>query len=257
MHNFTKDWKKFLEEGELSTSSIKIQSRLHPSFWFNRDLKPDIARKLMAIAEDVSKKLEIMDFIDDVIITGSIAGYNWHSFSDIDLHILLDFSKVDKNVELVKKYLDAQKTLWNKNHDIMINDHEVEIYFQDINEKHESSGIYSVMMGTWEQKPSKKNVKLDIIAAEKKADTLNNEIEMLQSMFRKKKYRLVYGLSEKIRSKIKNMRKTGLSREGIYSPENLAFKILRNNGILEILATLKTISYDRLMSSDNITIKIG
>ena len=76
-------------------------------------------------------------------------------------------------------------------------------------------------------------------------------------MFRKKKYRLVYGLSEKIRSKIKNMRKTGLSREGIYSPENLAFKILRNNGILEILATLKTISYDRLMSSDNITIKIG
>ncbi len=257
MSNFTKNWKNFLEEGELNTSSIKIQSRLHPEFWSNRKFNPLVRRKLIKIAENIAKKLEIFDFIDDIIVTGSIASYNWHSFSDIDLHILLDFKKVDKNTNLVKKYLDSQKTLWNKNHDIVIKNHEVEIYFQDTAENHESSGIYSLMMGSWVKRPSKSKVKLDIVAAEKKADALNNEIEMLQSMFKNKKYRLVYGLAEKIKSKVKNMRQTGLSREGIYSPENLAFKILRNNGILEILSTLKTISYDRLMSSDDITIKIG
>jgi len=76
-------------------------------------------------------------------------------------------------------------------------------------------------------------------------------------MFAKKKYRLVYGLSEKLKSKIKTMRSSGLSKEGIYSPENLAFKILRNNGLLEILSTLKNLSYDKLMSTGDVKIKIG
>ena len=257
MINFTKNWRQYLEEGELSTSGLMIQNSLHPKFWFRRNLDPKVRRKLLAIAEDVASKLEISDFVEDIIITGSIATYNWHSLSDIDLHILLDFNTVDPNVALVKKYLDSQKTLWNKNHDIMINDHEVEIYFQDVNEKHMAAGVYSVMMGGWVDKPVKKKVDLDIAAAEKKADSLNNEIVTLQELFAKKKYRLVYGLSERIKGKIKIMRQSGLSKEGIYSPENLAFKILRNNGLLEILSTLKNLSYDKLMSSGDVTISIG
>jgi len=257
MTNFTRNWRNFLEEGELSTSGLKIQKGLHPKFWYRRELDAKVRRKLLKIAQDVAQNLKISDFIDDIIITGSIATYNWHTLSDIDLHILLDFSKVDKNVGLVKKYLDSQKTLWNKNHDIMINDHEVEIYFQQTDETHEASGIYSIMMGSWVKKPVKEKAKLDIDAAEKKADTLNNEIETLQGLFGKKKYRLVYGLSEKIKGKIKIMRQSGLSKEGIYSPENLAFKILRNNGLLEILSTLKNLSYDKLMSSGDVKINIG
>ena len=66
----------------------------------------------------------------------------------------------------------------------------------------------------------------------------------------------MYGLAEKIKGKVKIMRQSGLSKEGIYSAENLAFKILRNNGLLEILSALKTLSYDKLMSSGDVTIKI-
>ena len=98
---------------------------------------------------------------------------------------------------------------------------------------------------------------MDVNAAEKKADSINNEIETLQNLFAKRKYRLVYGLAEKLKGKIKMMRQSGLAKEGIYSPENLAFKILRNNGILEILSSLKTLSYDKLMSSGDVKIKIG
>lgn len=257
MTSFNKNWRNYLEEGELSTRGLQIQSRLHPKFWSKRQLSPLVRRKLLKIAYDVAKELEIMDIIDDVILTGSIASYNWHDLSDIDLHILLNFGKVDKNTDLVKKYLDSQKTLWNKNHDIMINDHEVEIYFQDTNEEHEASGIYSVQFGDWTKKPSKQKEKLDILSAEKKADSIHNEIVLLQKLFKEKKYRLVYGLSEKLKGKIRMMRQSGLSKEGIYSPENLAFKILRNNGLLEILSTLKVLSYDRLRSSGDIKIKIS
>ena len=170
---------------------------------------------------------------------------------------MLDFAKVDQNTSLVKKYLDSQKALWNKNHDIMINDYEVEIYFQQTDEPHEALGVYSLMMSSWVKKPTKQKEKPDIGAAEKKADALNNEIETIQNLFAKKKYRLVFGLAEKLKGKIRTMRASGLSSGGIYSAENLAFKILRNNGLLQILNSLKHLSYDRLMSSGDVKIKIG
>ena len=46
------------------------------------------------------------------------------------------------------------------------------------------------------------------------------------------------------------MRNSGLDREGIYSPENLAFKMLRNAGYLEKLSSLKIEAYDKMMSVD-------
>ena len=54
------------------------------------------------------------------------------------------------------------------------------------------------------------------------------------------------------------MRKLGLSDQGIYSPENLAFKMLRNANWLGRLSDAKVKSYDSMMSlklnevSDNI-----
>ena len=39
-------------------------------------------------------------------LTGSLANYNWSSFSDVDLHIIVDFSQIDENYELVKGFFD-------------------------------------------------------------------------------------------------------------------------------------------------------
>ena len=44
------------------------------------------------------------------------------------------------------------------------------------------------------------------------------------------------------------MRKSGLAKEGIYSPENLAFKMLRNANWLGRLSNAKINSYDKMMS---------
>ena len=46
------------------------------------------------------------------------------------------------------------------------------------------------------------------------------------------------------------MRRTGLDRGGIYSPENLAFKMLRRSGDIEQLFTVYTAAYDKLHSVD-------
>ena len=58
--------------------------------------------------------------IEDVVVTGSISNFNWSSFSDIDLHIILDYSDVDENKKLIKNFLNAKKNLWNASHNIEI-----------------------------------------------------------------------------------------------------------------------------------------
>ena len=199
MNSFAKNWKNFLKEEEFDTSDMEVKDTLHPKFWFRGRLDVNVRRKLMKIAEDIIAELNLEGKIKDITITGSIASYNWHNLSDIDLHIMLDFADVDQNDELVGKYLNSQKTLWNKNHTIIINGHEVEIYFQDIKEEHKSLGLYSIKTGEWLEEPSRDDVELDLITAEKKASALNDEVEKIQDLFAEKEYKLVYSLCEKFK----------------------------------------------------------
>jgi len=239
---------------EFNTGLLKPKNTLYPKFWKNNNLNPIVARKLMQIADDIIKSLNILDQdeIKDVIITGSIASYNWHEMSDIDLHIMLDFDKIDDNFDLVKRMLDQTRINWNKKHNIKIAGKEVELYFQHYTESHEANGIWSLEMEKWLAEPVKTNPELDLITTEKKAESIAKCIEHLYELFQKQKYKETYNYAGKIKQKISRMRRSGLSKEGIYSPENLAFKMLRNAGYLEKLSSLKIESYDNMMSLNKI-----
>jgi len=168
--------------------------------------------------------------------------------SDIDLHIMLDFDKIDKNFDLVKRMLDQTRINWNKKHNIRIDGKEVELYFQHYTEPHEANGIYSLELEKWLAEPVRLNPELDLITTEKKAESIAICIEHLYEMFKDEDYKGAYEFAGKIKNKIARMRKLGLDKEGIYSPENLAFKMLRNAGYLEKLSTLKIEAYDKMMS---------
>jgi len=251
MINFNKNWKQYLNEEEFDASLLQLQDELHPRFWINNVFNPEALEKLREIAADLTENLDIDTKIEEIIITGSIAGFNWHKLSDIDLHIILDFREIDENFDLVKDFLDAKRISWNKTHKIMIFDHEVEVYFQDINEKHLSPGTYSILEGEWLMQPTREDVELDLITAEKKAQAIGNEIDHLFDIYREKKYQESYDFSDRLRGKIKKLRSAGLEREGIYSPENLAFKMLRNSDYLSKLASIKVNAYDKKMSLDD------
>ncbi len=236
-----------LEKDEYS-GILKPKSALFPKIWKNNKINPIVARKLMQIADEVIKSLKLDIEEEDVIITGSIASYNWHDKSDIDLHIMYDFKKINDDVDLVKKMFDQTKINWNKKHNIFIAGKEVEIYFQDSAETHEANGIWSLELEKWLATPVKLNPEIDIKSAEKKSDSLAKSIDHLFDLYKEKKYKEVYEFAGKIKQKISNMRKSGLQEEGIYSPENIAFKMLRNAGWLEKLSALKITAYDQMMS---------
>ena len=75
-----------------------------------------------------------------------------------------------------------------------------------------------------------------------------NNIKHVEELYSEKRYEDCHKYASKIFRKLKKMRKSGLEREGLYSNENLAFKMLRNAGLLDKLSTLKTNSYDKMMS---------
>ena len=234
---------------EFNTKLLKPKDTLYPKFWKNNQLNPIVARKLMLIADQVIQSLNLLNQqVEDVVITGSIASYNWHEMSDIDLHIMLDFDKIDKNFDLVKRMLDQTRINWNKKHNIKIAGKEVEIYFQHYTEPHEANGIWSLELEKWIAEPVQLNPELDLKTTEKKAESIAECIEHLYDMFKDKDYKEAYEFAGKIKDKIARMRKSGLDKEGIYSPENLAFKMLRNAGYLEKLSTLKIEAYDKMMS---------
>ena len=235
---------EILTEIEFDVSKLSMKEELCPSFWQNEKLNSEIRKKLLEIAKDFVDGTPIEGRIEDITFTGSLAGYNYSDTSDIDLHILVDF---DKDDEIIKDLMNALRINWNNSHDIRIMGHEVEIYVQDSNEKHYSSGVYSLSDDEWLQKPSKEEPQIDLASILNKAEGLSDEIDALQDEFYEEKYEKVHNSVQRLRKKLKNMRSAGLEDEGIYSIENLAFKLLRNSGQISKLMTLGNDSYDNMM----------
>ena len=242
-----KIWEK--HQRDLNLDTFRENNELHPDFWDDFSLKNDIKERLIKIATEYFEGLELEGVeIDDITFTGSLANLNWSKFSDIDLHILVDFNDVDENKDLVGEYFRAKSSLWNKNHNILIKNYEVEIYVQDTNEPHHSTGVYSIKNSEWIARPEKRNAKFDEEMVKKKSESLMDQIDRAHDLFDDKEYLQSYDYADKLKKKIRKFRQSGLETGGEYSAENISFKVLRRNGYLGLLSDLKTMSYDKMMS---------
>jgi len=238
--------------------TFNLRETLSPELWdAEEQLKPEIKQALLKIVDDFLENLELPGvMVDDIVVTGSLANYNWSEFSDIDVHLLVNFSDINTNELLVKKFFDAVKSNWNKLHDIRVKGYEVEIYVQDTSEPHISTGVYSLMGDRWLVKPKKIKPFLDRAAAQKKALFIQREVDKLEKIYDNGRYEAALTLARQLKDKIKKMRKSGLSRSGIYSAENLAFKILRRSTHIQTLFDIYTNSYDKSLSLNEKTVEI-
>ena len=74
---------------------------------------PSIRKKLLDITKDFLSDIPVkLPKVDDIQLTGSLANYNYTPKSDLDVHILLDFKKIDEDVDLVKAALDGIRFIW-------------------------------------------------------------------------------------------------------------------------------------------------
>ena len=235
----------------IDPSVLIAKADLYPKIWNPKtnSLNDQISIKLKHIARDFIASFDYPIKIRDIILTGSIANYNWNQFSDIDLHIVIDFDDVpEQYATAFKDYFDAKKNLWNKNHIINIVGHEVEIYIQDINELHHSTGVFSVLNNKWLVEPSHKDADIDFELIISKTQDLIDRINSISKLLQDKDYDRAISAVEALQNKIKKNRKAGLEKGGEYSTENLVFKMLRNGNHLEVLSNFKRQAYDNKMS---------
>jgi predicted nucleotidyltransferase len=232
--------------------SFMIHDTLNPNIWENEVMKPEIKKELIKIARDFFKNLKLSQNIKmkDILFVGSMANYNWSDFSDIDMHIVVDFSEFKEDEDFIKKYFDAEKNLWNQKHDIKMFGYDVELYVQELKEKLESSAVYSIPNDKWIVKPEKTRFKLDKKIIKKKVENLFHKLENIQHSYEDKKYQEVIDNVNTLKDYIKKMRKSGLQRGGEFSTENIIFKVLRRTDFMEILDNYKNKAYD-LMATLN------
>jgi predicted nucleotidyltransferase len=208
-------------------------------------MRPEIRKHLLEIADDFIDSMGVEFFIHDIVLTGSLSNFNWSSYSDVDLHILIDFKESKYNSDLVKEFFKSKETVWNNAHDIKVKGFDVEIYVQDTAEEHISSGVYSILHNKWEVKPKPNKPNIDDRKILEKGEYFAKKIDQLVKLGTKKDVRLEI---DTLRKKIKEFRQCGLESGGEYSYENLVFKLLRRNGYIGKLVKLKTALSDKKLS---------
>lgn len=235
----------------IDIKSLSVKDHLNENIWDEElQLESNVRRHLLRIAEDFYEALDIpWAELEDVRFTGSLANYNWSKYSDIDLHLVVDYSLVDENIDLVEAYFKARKSLWNDAHDISIYGFDVEVYVEDAQGEHFSSGIYSVLEDEWVTKPTPEKPAINKKEIKEKSKVLMRLIDdLVVEKYENGDYRGAIESAEALSEKIKKMRKSGLETGGEYSVENLTFKILRRNGTIGKLYDTKLDAYDKMMS---------
>ena len=235
-------------QGDLDASkSFRIKDELNPKIWTDFEINSEVREDLLKIAQDFYGSTDLQADVDDIILTGSLSNYNWsEKYSDYDLHILINFTQVNESVELVKKYADSVKKIWNDAHDIKIKGYEVEVYIQDVSEPHTSTGVFSLLNNKWKVKPERVEFEPDEDMIEEKGKSVMMLVDDLEEEVDEDKYESFLEKLQKVWDKVKNYRKSGLESEGgELSLGNLVFKFLRRNNYIEKIMKLKKKSYDK------------
>jgi len=214
-------------------STLEYHDELNPLLWSDNRFDPAARQALLKLANFWRTDALIpKEAVEDVLIVGGNANYNYTKQSDIDLHLLVDKDKIpDCDEEILDDYLKDKKKLWTLTHDVKIYGIPVEIYAQGLDEKYgPDQGVYSLLHNKWIQKPQKTKINLDDPVVKKKARDLKNKIRFIIDN-KVDKIDIIKAFKEKLR----DLRSAAVKKGGEFSVENLAYKEIRNKGLLDEL----------------------
>jgi hypothetical protein len=251
--------KENIEPSQVDLSGFDLQSKLNPKLWDEKKhLNSSVRLSLLVLANDFIQDAGIQTAYD-IIMTGSLANYNWNEkYSDIDLHILVDYNDLSSDPAVAKQYYAEKKTNWNRSHDkISMFGYPVELYVQDVHEPHKSTGVYSLMNDKWVVEPSLDKLPNTSNTAQVKSgvSVYCNMIDALIATYNdvqnnKSDVSEVLRIADKIYEAIRDERKQSMATAKFaeLTTGNLIFKSLRRNGYIEKLINLRRACYDNLRS---------
>lgn len=205
--------------------AVTYHDNLNPRIWTGLSMKKDVRFKLLSIAKDFIKFINIPQInLKDITVSGSNASYGYNDSSDVDLHLVVTMPD-DPHV---RELFDAKKNNYNYKHKIKVHGIDVEVYVQDEAQPHHSAGIFSVLDNIWLTKPHHKTP--DITDREVRLKARN-----YSSMINRALKTDDLNTLEDVMAELRRIRKAGLAQGGEFSVENLAFKLLRARGKIDRL----------------------
>jgi len=224
-------------------SAVVFHDTLNPNLWRANRLKPLVRLGLLKIAKDFVDFIgvENLDIID-ITISGSNAAFTYTPKSDLDLHLIVRIPTANR--QLYKQLFDAKKNQYNSLYKLTVKDVDVELYVQDAKDTHHSAGIYSVKNDSWVSEPKRVKVRIRDQDVQQKVDNYIGKIKTALAS-----ENLVF--IGRVQETIKKLRQSGLDREGEFSGENIAFKVLRAKGWLERLRQHKYNVQSEMLSVEN------
>lgn len=241
---------------DINTKPFEPKNTLNPKLWYNNKLNSKVRLRLLDIADEFVEDLNIKWVKpEDIVITGSMANYNWNKYSDIDLHVIMDYKKIFRRTDFVEDYFKTKKNVWSSEHEnLKIYGFPVEIFVEDSNVPAESSGVYSLEKNEWIKEPqdlSDATLNKDYVKRYC-ADTINDIDDIIESLDGEKdnkKAETKYKKLSRIFERLKALRKNGLATKAKeMSSGNIIWKVLRAAGYIDKLLDAKHKAYDREMS---------
>ena len=245
-----------IDAEDINLKSFDVQSELNPDIWHNNKIDSNVRIKLLDIAHDFIETLAVR-WVEpkDIVLTGSLANYNWSSYSDIDVHILVEYSEVYKDKDFVEDYFKAKKDLWNETHeDLTIYGFPVEVYVDDMDSPAHSSGVYSLVTNKWIKEPkdlsdARFNREYVMLVSAKYMTLIDELVAKYNLCDDKEKLGKLRELAEKIFHKLRDKRKAGLETEACeMSSGNIIWKLLRREGYLDKVWNLIDDAYNEIHS---------
>ena len=212
--------------------SLEYHDELNPKLWDGARLKPEVRKKLIQFGHAWADFAKIpRNMIQDIIMLGGNANYNYTPYSDIDVHLMIDRNAFAEGAsrEMIDEYLQDKKLLWTLTHKITIFGISIEPYAQHAEDSFPSGqGVYSLSRSEWVQFPNRGsyNWKNDSALKRKVMFYKRSIDEIIRG-------KMDINAVRDLKRKIREMRGAAISRGGEFSFENLVFKELRNRGYLD------------------------
>lgn len=224
-----------------------VKPELCPLLWTDSfELKDEVHVKLLDLGLRFAKFIGV-EQPEDILFTGSLCNFNYHDGSDIDIHVLVDFSRYG-DPERMRDFYASKKFAFNEfRKGTRIKGFQVECYAQDLpcREPHHPSGLYSLLNKQWIIKPERIEPKIDEQKVRKLLSVFINAINRLEAI-EDNQLRLEKAIE--LKDSLVLIRRTSVRAQGEFSPGNLSYKELRKQGYIDQLFDIIRVSLDRKLS---------
>lgn len=231
-------------------ANLEQHNTLNPVLWReDGTILPDVEAHVKMIMADFISFLKISkDSVIDTYLTGSNCNYIYSKLSDLDCHLMVRFDPEAKNAtgQTQQDIFNVYRNEYNSSHKLTIHGVPIEVYVAPISDHITSdAGVYALNAHKWINKPVQgEPIVYDKKTIEAKAKPLRMAIKSLISSDTSKQSDV-----SAIKSKVWQMRAAGLQRSGETSVENLAFKVLRNQGWIE-----KLLAFEKKLSDKGLSL---